>query len=88
MGEIVFQLSLIFLGQPVLVEVSVSLRNILEIDEHSQVRRRKKPYLQMRCKCNLHLDGRKNTSVTRAAHWPASLFHGGKVTIAIKEAVM
>ena len=41
MGEIVFQLSLIFLGQPVLVEVSVSLRNILEIDEHSQVRRKK-----------------------------------------------
>ena len=26
-----------FAGQPVLVEVSVSLRNILEIDEHRQV---------------------------------------------------
>jgi len=25
-------------GQPVLVEVSISLRNILEIDEHKQVR--------------------------------------------------
>ena len=28
---------LLFSGQPVLVEISVSLRNILEIDEHRQV---------------------------------------------------
>ena len=31
------KLLLLFSGQPVLVEVSLSLRNILEIDEHRQV---------------------------------------------------
>ena len=72
------------------MEVSVSLRNILEIDEHKQVniaffRVKSVPKLDninavMVCKCNLHLDGKKHISCQSFGDEGA-----GKVAIAIKE---